>query len=200
MSRLLADLLALARADAGQPLARERLALDAILLDVYQQERPLAGQVRLRIGELEQVEVRGDPDRLRQLGLNLVDNALRYTGPGGAVTLDVLRRGDEALFRVRDTGVGIPAEHLPRIFDRFYRVDGNRAREAGGTGLGLAISRWIAEAHGGRIEAESEVGVGSTFIVVLPALPNDATVVLGRPTESRALATAGSVAGPNPSG
>ncbi|MDP8923931.1 MAG: HAMP domain-containing protein, partial [Chloroflexota bacterium] len=89
MGRLLADLLALARADAGQPLARERLALDAILLDVYEQQRALAGEVRLRIGELEQVEVRGDPDRLKQLALNLVDNALRYTPSGGTVTLDV---------------------------------------------------------------------------------------------------------------
>jgi len=168
MGRLLADLLALARADAGQPLARERLALDAILLDVYQQQRPLAGEVKLQIGELEQVEVRGDPDRLKQLALNLVDNAVRYTEPGGTVTLDVLRRGDEALFRVRDTGGGIAAEHLPRIFDRFYRVDRNRARDAGGTGLGLAIVRWIAEAHGGRIEVESEPGVGSTFGVILP--------------------------------
>ena len=168
MGRLLADLLALARADAGQPLARERLALDAVMLDVYQQQRPLAGDVRLRIGDFEQVEVRGDPDRLKQLALNLVDNAVRYTPPGGTVTLEVLRAGDEALFRVLDNGVGIPAEDVPRIFDRFYRVDRNRAREAGGTGLGLAISRWIAEAHGGRIDVESTLGEGSTFTVVLP--------------------------------
>jgi two-component system, OmpR family, sensor kinase len=177
MSRLLADLLALARADAGQPLAHERLALDAILLDIYQQQRPQAGEVRLQIGELEQVEVRGDPDRLKQLALNLVDNALRYTPPGGTVTLDVVRRGDKALFRVRDTGLGISTEHLTRIFDRFYRVDHTRARVGGGTGLGLAISRWIAEAHGGRIAVESTPGVGSTFTVALPALLRDVTVV-----------------------
>ena len=187
MSRLLADLLALARADAGQPLAHERLALDAMLLDVYQQQRPLAGEVRLRIGDLEQVEVRGDPDRLKQLALNLVDNALRYTAPGGTVTLDVVRRRDEALFRVRDTGVGIPAEHLSKIFDRFYRVDRSRARQGGGTGLGLAISRWIAEAHGGRIDVESAPGVGSTFTVVLPALPSDATIGPNRADDASTL-------------
>src|SRR5215212_724425 len=176
MSRLLADLLALARADAGQSLAHERLALDALLLDVYQQQRPLAGEVRLQIGELEQVEVRGDPDRLKQLALNLVDNALRYTSPGGTVTLDIVGRENEALFRVRDTGAGISAEHLPRIFERFYRVDRSRSRQGGGTGLGLAISRWIAEAHRGRIDVESAPGIGSTFTVVLPALPSDTIV------------------------
>ena len=171
MGRLVADLLALARADAGQPLTVGPVALDALLLDVYQQQRRLAGDVRLAIGELEQVEVNCDPDRLKQLALNLVDNALRYTQSGGTVTLDLVRRDGWAELVVRDTGLGIAPEHLPRIFDRFYRVDQPRARQAGGTGLGLAICKWVAEAHGGRIEVESQEGVGSTFRVLLPLAP-----------------------------
>ena len=169
MGRLVADLLALAHADAGRPLERRLVALDSLLLDVYQQQRRLAGSVRLELGDLEQVEVNGDPDRLKQLLLNLVDNALRYTQPGGTVVLDLIRLDGQAALRVRDDGPGIPPEHLPKIFDRFYRVDRTRTRQAGGTGLGLAICKWVAEAHGGRIEVESQVGRGSVFTVLLPA-------------------------------
>ena len=169
MGRLVADLLALARVDAGQPLGRHPLALDTLLLEVYQQEKALADGVKLTLGELEQVEVEADPDRLKQLILNLVDNALRYTPAGGDVTLDLIRRDAWAVLRVADTGPGIPDEHLPRIFDRFYRVDQPRSRAVGGTGLGLAIARWVAEAHGGRIEVESGEATGSTFTVLLPA-------------------------------
>jgi signal transduction histidine kinase len=165
--RLVADLLALAHADAGQPLARRPVELDALLLDVYHQERRLASGVELRLGDLEPVEVEGDEDRLKQLLLNLVDNALRYASPGGSVTLDLVRNGASAVLRVRDTGPGIPPEHLPHIFDRFYRVDQPRSRQRGGTGLGLAICKWVAEAHGGRIEVASQVGLGSTFTVTL---------------------------------
>jgi len=169
MGRLVADLLALARADAGQPLVRKPIELDALLIEAYQQQRRLAEGVNLTLGELEQVEVMGDADRLKQLVLNLVDNALRYTPPGGDVTLDVTREASWALLRVRDTGVGISAEHLPHIFERFYRVDPPRTRHSGGTGLGLAICKWVAEAHGGRIEVASTVDHGSVFTVFLPA-------------------------------
>ena len=123
----------------------------------------------LTLGEFEPVEIDGDQDRLKQLLLNLIDNALRYTPAEGAVTLDLVHGAQEAIIRVRDTGPGIPAEHLPHIFERFYRIDSARARQTGGTGLGLAISREIVEAHGGRIEVESTIGAGSTFTVVLPA-------------------------------
>jgi two-component system OmpR family sensor kinase len=173
MGRLVDDLLTLARADAGQEPGRARLSLDALLLEVYHQQRPLAGRVRLSLGEFEPVEIDGDADRLKQLLLNLVDNALRHTPAGGTVTLDLIHGEREAIIRVRDTGPGISAEHLPRIFERFYRIDSARSREMGGTGLGLAISQEIAEAHGGRIEVESTVGVGTTFTVVLPS-PNPA--------------------------
>ena len=169
MGRLVDDLLSLARADEGQEPVRTRLALDSLLLEVYHQQRPLAGRVRLTLGEFEPVEIVGDPDRLKQLLINLVDNALRHTAAGGTVTLDLLHGDQEATIRVRDTGAGIPAEHLPHIFERFYRIDSARSRQVGGTGLGLAISREIVVAHGGRIEVESTVGEGTTFIVILPA-------------------------------
>jgi two-component system sensor histidine kinase BaeS len=135
---------------------------------VYEQGLTLADGVDLTIGDFEQIEVAGDPDRLKQLMLNLVDNALRYTLPGGAVTLDLMRSGAEAVLRVHDDGPGIAAQHLPHIFDRFYRGDTLRSRGAGGTGLGLAICQWIAEAHGGALAVESTVGVGSTFTLTLP--------------------------------
>jgi signal transduction histidine kinase len=169
MGRLVDDLLTLARADAGQEPLRERLSLDVLLLEVYHQQRALAGRVRLNLGEFEPVEIDGDQDRLKQLLLNLVDNALRHTPDGGTVTLDLTRTDREAIIRVRDTGAGIAPEHLPHIFERFYRIDSARSREAGGTGLGLAISQEIAEAHGGRIEVESTLGAGTTFRVILPA-------------------------------
>ena len=168
MGRLVDDLLTLARADAGQEPVRERLSLDALLLEVYHQQRALAGRVRLSLGEFEPVEIDGDADRLKQLLLNLVDNALRHTPAGGTVTLDLIHGEREAIIRVRDTGPGIAAEHLPHIFERFYRIDSARSREQGGTGLGLAISQEIAEAHGGRIEVESTVGSGTRFRVYLP--------------------------------
>jgi signal transduction histidine kinase len=174
MGRLVDDLLSLARADAGQQEpVRVRLSLDSLLLEVYHQQRPLAGRVRLTLGEFEPVEIDGEPDRLKQLLINLVDNALRHTPPGGAVTLDLLHGDRAATIRVRDTGAGIPPEHLPHIYERFYRIDSARSRVAGGTGLGLAISREIVVAHGGTIDVESTVGQGTTFTVTLPA-PNPA--------------------------
>jgi signal transduction histidine kinase len=105
---------------------------------------------------------------LKQLLLNLVDNACRYTPPGGRVTLALVERDGLAQLSVSDTGRGIAPDDLPRIFERFYRVDRTGSREAGGTGLGLAICQVIVEAHGGRIEVASRLGEGSTFTVLLP--------------------------------
>lgn len=171
MGRLVADLLTLARVDAGQPLGRQRIALDTLVLEVYEQGLTLADRadVDLVVGDFEQVEVEGDPDRLKQLILNLVENAIRYTGRRGTITVDLVQRDGWATVRITDTGPGIPPEHLPRIFDRFYRVSQPQSPSSGGTGLGLAICKWVAEAHGGRIAAESEVGVGSSFTVYVPA-------------------------------
>jgi len=112
--------------------------------------------------------VSGDADALERLLLNLLDNAVKYNRPGGAVAVRTVRRGGEALLEVRDTGIGIPADSLPRIFERFYRVEKGRSREEGGTGLGLAIVKHVAQQHGGRVEVESALGEGSLFRVILP--------------------------------
>lgn len=114
--------------------------------------------------------VLADEDRVVQILTNLLSNALRHTDGGGSVTVDVGARAGAAVFRVRDTGVGIPPEHLPRVFERFYRVEKSRSREGGGSGVGLAICRALVEAMGGSIRAESAgPGRGSTFVFSLPA-------------------------------
>jgi len=168
MTRMVGDLLMLAQADAGQPIRRERVELDTLMLQVYRQVRPLAAGIELVIGAEDQATILGDPDRIKQLLLNLVDNAIKYTPQGGQVTLGLQRVEGWAQFSVADTGIGIPAQDLPHIFERFYRVDKARSRAAGGTGLGLSIVRWIVQAHGGKIDVQSEMGKGTTFTVWLP--------------------------------
>jgi heavy metal sensor kinase len=169
MTRLVGDLLLLARADSGGlPLDYKLVELDNILFDVYRQVRMLEPPAVIELEAVDQVTVLGDADRLKQLLLNLVENAVKYTPPGGTVRLSLSKKADWAFFEVSDTGVGIPPENLPHIFDRFYRVDKSRARAQGGSGLGLSIAKWIAEAHGGAIRATSQVGEGTTFRVTLP--------------------------------
>jgi two-component system, OmpR family, sensor kinase len=173
MSRLLSDLLLLAQSgDAGaSAIQRTPVELDTLLLDVYRQAcvmaAPRDGQLKVTLGDEDQALVEGDPDRLKQLLLNLVENAIKYT-PSGEVRLSLLKQDDKVGLRVSDTGMGIPAEDLPHIFERFYRVDKARSREKGGAGLGLSIADWIAQAHGGFIKVESQPGKGSTFTVWLP--------------------------------
>jgi two-component system OmpR family sensor kinase len=171
MSRLVGDLLLLSRAEAGTlPLAKEPVEIDTLLLEVLQQAIVLAqGKVEVCIGNLEQVSVVGDRDRLKQLLLNLVVNALQYTQPGGRVILSLRIIEDCVHITVSDNGPGIPPEELPHIFDRFYRVEKSRSRgPLGGSGLGLSIAQWIAIGHDGRIEVASEPGKGTTFSVWLP--------------------------------
>ena len=174
MGALLSNLLVLARSDSGLPLARERVNLEDVLFDVYRELRPLAGQVNLSVhlddDSMGAPSVVGDHERLRQLLLNLAANALRFTPPGGSVEIRCGALDDRVRIDVVDTGIGIAPEDLPKIFDRFYRVDTGRAREdvLGGSGLGLSIAKSIVEAHGGTIDVVSEVGKGSTFSVLLP--------------------------------
>jgi signal transduction histidine kinase len=117
------------------------------------------------------VRIVGDRARLRQVLINLLDNAVKYTPAGGTIRVAVAVEQPWVHLRISDTGIGIPAEDIPFIFDRFYRVDKARSRKVGGTGLGLAIVRWIVEAHGGSINVESTEGVGTTFHLRLPLVP-----------------------------
>jgi len=170
MGRLVANLLLLARGDEARAINRRPVELDVLLLEAARQARaPAAARgVTVALGHEDQAAAWGDADLLKQLLLNLVDNAVAYTPPGGRVELSLDVDGERARLSVRDTGPGIPAADLERIFERFYRLDEARTRRSGGAGLGLAIARWIAEAHGGHIAVESAVGQGSVFTLVLP--------------------------------
>lgn len=176
MSRLVEGLLTLARADSGQRLARgERVALGPLVRDAVAQARTLAaGQsIALSIGD-EAAEVEGDTDALRQLVLILLDNAVKYTPPGGSIQIRLDASDGETRITVADTGIGIAAEDLPHIFERFYRARHNRTSSKG-TGLGLSIARWIAEEHGGAIGVTSSPGAGSTFRFTLSPTPGSST-------------------------
>jgi heavy metal sensor kinase len=174
MSRLVAGMLTLARADVGEePLSAEPLDLGELVDDVVTAMQPLArsrGVSLTRRGAASAV-VAGDQTRLTQLLVNLLDNALKYTSAGGTVGVSVELCDATALLRVADNGVGIAAEHLPHLFERFYRVDRGRARLEGGVGLGLAICQWIARAHGGDVAVASTPGKGTSFTVSLPIRP-----------------------------
>jgi signal transduction histidine kinase len=169
LTRLVADLLALARADAGVTLRHETVDLDAVALDAFRSARQLARGQELALDTLEPVQVIGDADRLKQLLLIVLDNALKYTPSGGRVTIGLRQCEGGGEITVQDTGVGIAAADLPRVFERFYRADPARSRDAGGTGLGLPIARWIVEQHRGVIHIDSTPGQGTTVTVSLPA-------------------------------
>lgn len=171
MSRLVNDLLLLARADTGWQPEKKPTALLPLLEDALRRAAVLAQGQELRSEGLENlagVLVDADADYLQQLFLILLENAAKYTPAGGAITVSADRDDSWARVRVADTGPGIPPEDLPRLFDRFYR--GAAGRERPGSGLGLAIARWLAEMHGGRIEAASSPGEGSAFTIWLPLL------------------------------
>lgn len=172
MTRLVGDLLLLARADAGGlPLIKTKVELDSLIFEVYRQAEILGKEsVSVTLTALDPVCVMGDMDRLKQLFLNLASNAIKYTPEGGHVWISLAKEGSWAIVEVADTGIGIPEEDIPYIFDRFYRVDKARSRGLGGTGLGLSIVKWIAQTHGGDVSVSSKVGEGSRFIVSLPAV------------------------------
>jgi two-component system OmpR family sensor kinase len=176
MTDLVESLLTLARADEGRfDLHREPVELGPLVQEVYETALILgeAQGITVNLPFTADVVVMGDRTRLRQLFLNLVTNAIKYTPAGGKVELGVGRHPDNVTFAVRDTGIGISAADFPHIFERFWRADRVRSRmsERGGFGLGLAISQWIAQAHGGTLVASSRLGRGSLFTVTLPLAP-----------------------------
>ena len=171
LTSIIDNLLTLAKADRGLYRAEfSEVDMKTLLDELFEDSCILASEKHIAV-TLEAgspVMIVGDRLRLRQLFLNLIDNAIKYTPDGGKVTLALERENGLVVFRVSDTGIGIPDADLPRIFDRFYRVDKARSREMGGTGLGLSIAKWIAELHRGTITVDSEVLKGAVFTVRLP--------------------------------
>jgi heavy metal sensor kinase len=172
LSKIVESLLAISRLDAGEA------QMDRVILDLAELTTTTAEQMRLLAEDKSitlsyetggPVEIEGDQTRLRQVVVNLLDNAIKYTGVGGSVNITVGSSNGRAVLEVADSGMGIPDEAMPHIFERFYRVDKARSRQMGGVGLGLAIVKSIISAHGGVIRVESTVGTGSRFHVELPA-------------------------------
>ena len=173
LTRLVGGLLMLAQAESGKlALNFAPVELDLLLTEVFTEMQILArNKVSVHLNDIDQVVVKGDRDRLKQVLLNLVANAIQYTPLGGDVFLSLAKIGEQARIIVRDTGPGIPAEDLPHIFDRFYRAEKSRTRSQGsGFGLGLSIAHWIVEHHGGQIKVESKEGKGTTFAIWLALL------------------------------
>jgi heavy metal sensor kinase len=171
MSDIVGKLLLLARSDAGvEPVDFQEVDLKDLLVGLSQDVEALAQEkgLRFNFGSMDSLTIKGDRLKLRQLLLIILDNAIRHTPAGGSISGSLVRRDGSAVASIGDTGIGIPAEHLPFIFDRFYRVDKARSRAEGGMGLGLSIAMSIARMHGGEIEVESQAGAGTTFHIVLP--------------------------------
>jgi len=172
LTRMIGDLLLLARVEAGKmPLDNRIVEMDTLVLEVLQQTRVLAqDRVRVQLGDIDQVLVCGDRDQLKQVMLNLVENAIKYTPAKGEVRVELGKTDDMARITVSDTGPGIPPEDLPHIFERFYRAEKSRTRTSDGKGfgLGLSIAYWIIRHHGGQIDVDSEKDTGTTFCVWLP--------------------------------
>jgi heavy metal sensor kinase len=170
MRRLIESLLALARLDAGQePMKRLDFDLSKTARDCVELIRPLADERGVKIlCDLSAIKCAGDSERLAQVITNLLTNAIQHNKPDGEVRITAQMQNGMAVLTVSDTGAGISAEDLPRVFERFYRAD--KSRSTGGNGLGLAIAKAVVEAHGGTIDVASEENVGTTFTVRLPAV------------------------------
>ncbi len=172
MSAVIGKLLFLARSDAGnEQLNFEDVDLKELIIGLAANIEALAQDkgIKFTVDTKDDVNVSGDKVKLRQLFTDILENAVRYTPADGKISVSLLEKESNAVVSISDTGIGIPPEHLPHIFERFYRVDKARARADGGVGLGLAIAKIIAESHKGKIEVESEVGKGTTFIISIPA-------------------------------
>ncbi|PLX73024.1 MAG: two-component sensor histidine kinase [Desulfuromonas sp.] len=173
MSRILEDLLALAKSESKNlHLEIEEFSLSDLLQDIYMHAKTLAEPkkhtIRLKMQVDSEISILGDQIQLFRMLLNIVNNSIKYTRPGGMIEIILNLEAKNAIITVKDTGVGISEEHLSNIFERFYRVDAARNREDGGTGLGLSIVKAIIDAHGGSIKVESVVGEGSVFTITLP--------------------------------
>ncbi|MCX6855310.1 MAG: HAMP domain-containing sensor histidine kinase, partial [Verrucomicrobia bacterium] len=171
MQNLIESLLTLAKADAGAKEAREPVQLDALTRENLDEIRPLAEQRQITLhGDFSPAACQAHPSHVTQILTNLLANAVKYCRPGDHVHISTHRHNGHAILKVADTGPGIAAEHLPYLFDRFYRADASRNRSTGGAGLGLAICKTLAEAHGGHLRVESVLEQGTTFELTLPAL------------------------------
>ena len=171
MSKVLEDLFVLSKSDENQvSLDCKQMDLKVLLEEVCKHAEVLAEEknIQINIAFLEPIEIKGDEVRLRQMVWNVLQNGIKYTPRGGELKISLQNEDEFALLTIQDTGIGIPEEDLPLIFNRFYRVDKARSRDEGGSGLGLSICRQIAEAHKGKIEVESKLGVGTRFKIHLP--------------------------------
>jgi two-component system phosphate regulon sensor histidine kinase PhoR len=177
LTRLINDILSISKLESGDDeVAIERIRLDkkaqdvCDMLSIHAQEKQVT--VNCATGN-SPVYIMGNPDRVEQLLINLTENAIKYNEPGGSVTVQVFANDKEANVTISDTGIGIAEENLPRLFERFYRVDKGRSRQMGGTGLGLAIVKHIVRSMDGEIEVHSKLGEGTEFLVTLPLAPKE---------------------------
>lgn len=180
LTKLVNDLLLLARADSDELLLDiQELSLADVIEYTIGPFRLMAEQkgVALSVSMLEDVHIRGDKNRLRQVILILLDNALKHTSNGGSISIKLLRYGNEGQIMVMDTGEGIAPEHLAQIFERFYRVDKTRSKQTGGSGLGLPIALWIVKSHGGTITVNSQPGQGTVFTIILPRFTSKIKII-----------------------
>ena len=177
LTRLINDILSISKLESGDTeVATERIRLDKKAHDVCEMLSIHAAEKQVTINNRlndEPVYIIGNPDRVEQLLLNLTENAVKYNKPGGSVTVQVFANENEANITIADTGIGIAEEHLPRLFERFYRVDKGRSRQMGGTGLGLAIVKHIVRSMNGEIEVQSKLGEGTEFLITLPLAPRE---------------------------
>ncbi len=177
LTRLINDILSISKLESGEDeVATERIRLDKKAYDICEMLMIHAQEKQVTINchlNKEPVYIIGNPDRVEQLLINLTENAIKYNVPGGTVTVQVFANAHEANVTISDTGIGIAEENLPRLFERFYRVDKGRSRQMGGTGLGLAIVKHIVRSMGGEIEVHSKLGEGTEFLVTLPLAPKE---------------------------
>ena len=177
LTRLINDILSISKLESGtDEVTVERIRLDKMAFDIADMLSIHAGEKQVTIDchlNSEPVNIMGNSDRVEQMLINLIENAIKYNKPGGSVTVQVFSNGEEANVAISDTGIGIAEENLPRLFERFYRVDKGRSRQMGGTGLGLAIVKHIVRSMNGEIEVHSKLGEGTEFLITLPLAPKD---------------------------